>query len=245
MSDPLNPMNPVGPPSGPSPVSPGPVYDESDNSRIYKISLGVGGFLLFVFLILLIVFYVKASRTTEFINQKVAEGKTAKDKEVRDACELEKKDIKENPWTDFKARDEFGAFKFVVPRNWSQYEYFDINANEPYSIYFSPDMVRYDVGTRKNHAALEVVVSKKVYTSEIKELKEKLKFNKDPVTEETINISNFSGSKFTYKDKDLNRRIGVIVLPYRDRALFIKTDDYDQWSEKYYTKFYQSFALTP
>lgn len=239
--DPAGPVNPQGP-AGPSPI-----YEESTNyTRIYQIALGVLGFFLLVALIFIIVYAKKAGRTQEYINKKVEEGKDVKGQEVRDACELEKKDIRENPWTNFSARDDFGAFKFTVPRNWSHYEYFDINANNPYSVYFNPEIVRYDAGQKKNHAALEVTISKKLYTAEIKEIQEEIKRNKDAdKTEEPVDISNFKGTKLTYKDKGLGRRIGVIILPYRDRALFIKTDDYDQWNEKYYDRFYKSFALTP
>ncbi|MEK7447406.1 MAG: hypothetical protein AAB632_01205 [Patescibacteria group bacterium] len=252
MNDPVNPMNPVDPvnpinPPNQNPVSPGPVFEETTNtSRIYQIALGVVGFLLLVALIFVTVYYIKANRTTTYINQKVDESKGIKEKEVREACEIEKTDMRENPWTNFTARSDFGAFSFTVPRNWSQYEHFDINANEPYSIYFSSDMVKYDAGTKKNHAALEVTISKKLYNAEIKAIQDEIKRNKDAnKTEESVNISNFTGTKFTYKDEGLGKKVGVIVLPYRDRVLFIKTDDYDQWNEKYYDKFYKSFAITP
>jgi len=264
MNDPINPRNPVDSmsaglpgspmepanPQGPvNPVNPEPVYGEETNySRIYQIALGVLGLILLVVAIFLIVYIQKANRTDAYINQKVEEGKAVKEEEVRGACELEKKDIRENPWANFTARDEFGAFKFQVPRNWAQYEHFDINDNNPYSVYFSQDIVRYDANNaiKSVHAPLEVIVSKKLYDAEIKAIQDEIKRNKDAnKTEEVVNISNFQGTKLTYIDKDLGRRVGVIILPYRDRALFIKTDDYDKWNEKYYDKFYKSFALTP
>lgn len=249
MNEEINPINPQIPPQGPdNPINPvNPMYEEETNtSMIYKIVLGVLGFLLLVALIFIIVYYKKATKTTAFINQKVEEAKGVKETEVRSACELEKTDIRENPWTNYTARDDFGAFKFVVPRNWSLYEVFDINANNPYSLYFHPEIVSYDTKLRKNHVALEMTISKKLYAAEVKDIQEDIKRNKDTnKTEEAVVISNFTGTKFIYYDKELGRRVGVILLPYRDRALFIKTDDYDKWNEKYYDKFYKSFALTP
>lgn len=249
MNDPVNPMNPIGPVNPPSsgPVSPGPMFEETTNTaRIYQIVLGVVGFFLLVSIIFVIVYYGKANKTTAYIDQKVAEGKGVKEKEMRSACDLEEKEIRENPWANFTAKSDFGAFSFTIPRNWSQYEHFDINANEPYSIYFSPGMVKYDAGLKKNHSALEVSISKRLYAAEVKDIQEEIKKSKDAnKTEEAVVISNFTGTKFTYKDKELNKKIGVILIPYRDRVLFIKTDDYDQWNEKYYDKFYKSFAITP
>jgi len=249
MSDEMNPMNPIGPigPSTPNPVNPGPVYDEgSGKGKIYKIIVGVLGVIALILLILLVVYVMKANKTTASINQKVEEGKAAREKEVKDACEQEKKDIKENPWVSVTSREELGAFKFIVPRSWAQYEHFDINANEPLNLYFNPEMVRYDSNekVKGDHAALEVTVSKKLYAKEVEELKSQLARGFESKTEDSINISNFTGTKFVYKDKNLNRNVGVIIIPYRDRALFIKTDDYDKWGAEYYKKFFESFALT-
>ncbi|MDO8507602.1 MAG: hypothetical protein Q7S53_03465 [bacterium] len=253
-----DPMNPMQPPQGPvDPMNQSfenndpmhPVYEETTHlSKLYKIIIGVMGFVIFVLLILLIIFIVKSNDSQARINAAVEKATEKKEKEIRDACELEKKEIRENPWADFKAREDFGTFKFIVPRNWAYYEHFDINANNPYSLYFNPDMVRYDSNEniRETHAALEVTITKKLYAQEVKDLKEKIKNSKDKsATEETVNISNFTGTKFTYKDKDLGRKVGVIILPYRDRAFFIRTDDYDQWNDKYYDKFFKSFAITP
>lgn len=245
--NPVNPSSPVGPTSPSNPVSPGPMFEEETNyTRIYQIALGVLGFLLLVSLIFVLVYKSNASKIKNNLDSLVAQAVDKKDKENKVSYDQQLKDLKENPWVEYKARDDFGAFKFVVPRSWSQYEYFDINANDPYSLYFNPDTVRYDSGVKQNHAALQVVISKKLYSDQIKEIEQNIKMHLDTgATEETINISNFTGTKFTYQDKDIKRKVGVIVIPYRDRALFIKTDDYDKWNEKYYPKFYKSFALTP
>lgn len=257
MNNPLNPMEQQGPdPMGgnsplnqPNPANPGPIYDEKVNyTRIYQIGLGVLGFLLLVSLIFVIVYYKKAGRSEQYWSGVISEREQVKEKEVRGACDLEKKDLQEKPWASFKARDEFGAFTFTIPRSWSKYEIFDVNDNNPYQLYFSQDVVRYDSNTniKAVHAPFEVIVSKKLYDAEIVALQNDIKRNKDnQKTEEKVNISNFEGTKFTYIDKDLGRRIGVILIPYRDRALYIKTDDYDKWNGEYYDKFWKSFALTP
>lgn len=249
---PGTPMGPVnsqgGLPTGPQNSGQGSIYEDvMDRTRIYQIGLGILGTLLLIFLILFIVFAVKAGRSEGYWNEVISKKIEQRESELTDTCELEKKDIRENPWTNFTGRDDFGAPRFTVPRNWSQYEYFDINANNPYSLYFNPEMVQYDAGDgiKKNHAALEVIISKKVYTAEIKEMQEEIKSNKDVnATEDAINISNFEGMKFVYNNEDLERKVAAIILPYRDRALFIKTDDYDKWNENYYEKFYKSFVLT-
>jgi|GEM_PF-1720604 len=273
MNNPMNPMNPMGPqgpqgPGGPTqgpqnpqePIDPmnqsleqnqaiHPIYEETTKfQKLYKIIIGGMGLIILILTVLLIIFILKANQTEAKISARVEKAVEKKEKEIRDACELEKKEIRENPWMEFQARDDFGTFKFQIPRNWASYEYFDLNNNTPYSIYFNPDLVRYDStdNIRSNHAALEVSITKKMYAQEIKDVREKIKSSKDKnASEETINISNFTGTKFVYKDKDRGKKIGVIVLPYRDRAFFIGTDDYDQWNEKYYNKFWNSFALTP
>jgi len=241
------PMGPIGP-AGPVGVDPMLDGGGDKSKKIYLIALGVTGVLLVVFLVLTIVFVGKANKTTAYIDQKVSEAKDVKEKEARAACDIEEKEIKENPWANFTARDEFGAFKFIVPRNWSQYEHFDINANDPYSLYFSDTMVSYDSAqsVKKVHSPLEVTVSKKLYDAEINDIQNKIKNSKDAnKTEDKVTISNFDGTKFVYNDKDTGKKVGVIIMPYRDRALYIKTDDYEKWNEKYYDKFWKSFALTP
>lgn len=256
INNPLNPMNPdPNQPSDPMNQSLGgnnpinPVYEETTHiPMMYKVILGVMGGVILIGLGLLIVFIMKANDSQERIDAEVNKALEARTEELKNSCELEKKDIRENPWAEFQGRPDFGTFKFTVPRDWAKYEYFDLNANVPYSLYFNPGIVMYDAtqNIRANHSALEVSITKKVYAQEIKDLKEKIKNLKDPnATEETVTISNFSGSKFTYKDKELNRKVGVVILPYRDRAFFIKTDDYDAWNEKYYHPFWNSFALTP
>jgi hypothetical protein len=242
--DPAGPASPQGPVN---PVNPGPIYDGGSNkSKLFFIIIAVLGLLLLVSLIFVFVYAGKASKSEEYWNSIIAGEKQAKAEEVRGACEIEKKDIRENPWESYTARNEFGAFTFTIPRNWSKYERFDMNDNDPYQLYFSQDVVRYDSNTKTIHSPLEVVVSKKLYDAEIKDIQNVIKRNKNAgKTEETVNISNFEGTKFTYIDKELERRVGVIILPYRDRALFIKTDDYDRWNADYYDKFYKSFALTP
>ena len=152
------PIGSVPPPTGPV----GPMNKETNYTRIYQIAVGVVALLLLVALIFIIVYYRKANKTQSYISGVTAQAVDKQSKDDKVSCDQQIKDIRENPWTEYKAKDEFGAFKFIVPRNWSQYEYYDDNANDPYSLYFSPDTVRYDSSARKNHAALEVVVSKRL-----------------------------------------------------------------------------------
>ena len=242
---PSGPVDPTPPPI--NPISPqGPMSEKTNFSRIYQIIIGAVALFLIISLIFAAIYYQKANKTQAYINSVASQAADQKAKDDKVSCDAQIKDIKENPWTEYTARQEFGAFKFIVPRNWSQYEYYDINANDPYSLFFSPDTVRYVSNTRDNHSALQVVVSKRLYSDEISDLEQSIKMNMDTSSsEEKVTISNFTGTKFVYTNKDLQRKVGVIVLPYRDRALMIKTDDYDKWGDKYFTKFYQSFALTP
>lgn len=252
--NPINPMNtgaPINPnPSGPvNPINPGngSVYDDDglDMTRIYQIIIGVLGLIILVLIIFVFVYRGKANKTQSYINSVSTQAANDQSKKDKVSCDTQIKDIRENPWTAYTALDEFGGFTFNIPRNWSQYEQYDDNANDPYLLYFNPGTVHYDSKLRVTHAALEVDISKKLYADEIKEMEDKLKQTKDPFSEDAVKISNFTGTKFVYTDKDLGETVGVIVLPYRDRALFIKTDDYNQWNKDYYTPFYQSFALTP
>lgn len=253
MNENMSPNGPVDPMSqdlgNQNPMN--PVYEESTRlSKLYKVILGVMGFLILVLLITLIVYIGKANDSQARIDSEVKKALEKRENELNSLCEIKIKDVRENPWADFKARDEFGQFKFIAPRNWSKYEYFDLNANDPYTLYFSPDMVQYDSNQniRLTHSALEVAISKKVYSQEINDMKVKMQYQSGDdkeFTEEPVTVSNFTGTKFVYKHKDLGRKIGVIILPYRDRALFIKTDDYDKWNGEYYEKFWKSFALTP
>ncbi len=239
--NPGGPINPM-PPAGPS-------FDSGSSGfgmdKIFKIMTGVLGFLLIILIILVIVYAGKANKTKTYIEGVVKTNVDQKVKAAQDSCEQQKKDLLEKPWKEYKARDEFGAFKFQVPKNWSQYEHFDMSENEPYQLYFNPDTVQFDSSVKKDHAALEVGISKNLYDNEVKDLKSSFGGILNSKTEEKITISNFTGTIFIYKDQDLNRNIGVIMLPYRDRTLFIKTDDYDKWNDQYFSKFYKSFSITP
>lgn len=246
MNEQIDPQDQMGPQM---PINQ-PVYDEStDYSKIYKIALAVLGFFLIAALVATFIFYSKSAQTEDLIQQRIKD-EVIKTQESDDAiCEQEKKDDRENPWMEYIARNTYGAFKFTVPRGWSKYEHFDINANEPLQMYFNPGEVRYDAGVRRDHSALEVIVGKRLYTGELNDLKRTIEnlirkkiTPKDKGT--AIKISGFNGTRFVYYDQDLKMNVGVIILPFRDRVMFIKTSDYDKY-QKYYEKFYKSFVITP
>jgi len=239
MNEDISPQGPI------QPVVPGgPVYEEETNyARIYQIGLVVLGLILLVVVIFTIVFYKKANRTTAYIDDKVATAKTETQTADDAICEQEKTDDRENPWMEYVARNTYGSFKFVVPRGWAKYEHFDVNANEPLRMFFSPDTVRYNSDARDDHAALEVIIGKRMYSGELQELKNRLRTDLGK-KESTLKISGFDSSMFIYYNKDLKKKIAVILVPFRDRTMFIKTADYDKYT-KYYEKFYKSFVITP
>lgn len=220
------------------------MYEEEKKSPIGKIVIVILAVLLAITLILLLLFFQKASTKQDEIDGIVATAVAEKEKEVQTSCEVQKKEIQENPWEEFEARNVFGAFKFEIPRSWARYERFDLDANVPLALYFNPSLVRYDSLTNSNHAALYVEITKTMYSKEIDNLRNKMKGVVAAEGEELdASISGFDGKVFYYKDKDLGKKIAVVVLPYRDRTLLIRTDDYNNFQE-YFKKFSESFVLT-
>lgn len=245
-ANPLGPNGPVGPGNPMDYNSSSPGGGGLNMTRIYQIALGILILIILILIIFVFLYKGKANKTQKYIDNVTAQAVDNKSKEDKSSCDKQIKDMKENPWAEYKALDEYGAFKFQVPKDWSQYEHYDMSGSYPYRLYFNPAPVHYDASNsvHDDHAALEVIISKQQYNDEVKQLESQLAYAADKHTEDDISISNFKGKNFFYKDKDLGKNVGVIILPYRDRALFIKTDDYDQWHD-YFSQFYQSFKLTP
>lgn len=220
------------------------MYEEEKKSPLGKIIIAVLTVLLLVALVLLFIFFQKAGTKQDEIDGIVATAVGVKEKELQAACEVQKKEIQENPWEEFAARDVFGAFKFQIPRSWARYERFDLDANVPLALYFNPSLVRYDSLTNSNHAALYIEITKTMYSKEIDNFRNKMKGIVSAEGEELdASISGFDGKVFYYKDKDLGKKIAVVILPYRDRTLMIRTDDYNNYQD-YFKKFSDSFVLT-
>ena len=213
-------------------------------SLFYKISLGVVSLLFIIVLVLFFVYFQKADRTEEYINSRISEATSIKEDEMVTSCELQKKEIQENPWVSYTAPNMLGAFSYQYPRGWSKHQIFDINAQIPYTSYFNPDMVEYDSSLRNIHAPLEVYVSKNLYSKELDGLEKKAVKSKEKYEISDIKISEFNGRKFYYKDQDLQRFVNVIIIPYRDRTLIIKTDNARDY-QNYFDQFAESFILTP
>lgn len=187
----------------------------------------------------------KANQTEETIKGRVDKAVGVKSDEAKAACEVEKRELVENPWQVYKASPLVGSFSFQFPKSWSRYEEFDLNSSDAsLRVFFNPIAVSMDANLDYIHSALQMDISKSIYSVELKKYRDEAKKSKSKDEETDIKISGFDGKFFRYKDLKIGQYVGVAIIPYRDNTMIIKTDNHDKYKD-YFDKLNTSLIITP
>ncbi|MEI6266490.1 MAG: hypothetical protein WCP14_01195 [bacterium] len=196
--------------------------------RSWQIISAVIGVLLLVAVVFLLIF---GSKISDFNKLKEAEINLNLDKQQK-KLELECQRFKEVVTTTYIADDIFGSFEFSYPKVWSTFVTKAVNSNQKGTMTFrgDPSMIILN-GTDYNNAytaiKIEVIAQKYVdYLSGAEYNLGKLLF-----TESDITVSGIKGKSFVGKPKNRDVTMKFIIVPIRDKTLYIGTDDVDRFSD--------------
>jgi len=129
----------------------------------------------------------------------------------------------------------FGLFEFAYPKVWQTNVTQDTKIKEQLTFLTDPSVIVINKDIEGPYTALRVAVYDEKYVVKLKDLETKNKYAISKLKEEDITISEIVGKKFSGKDPDSGKNIIFVVLPLRDKSLYIGTDDASLYTEHYNT----------
>lgn len=133
------------------------------------------------------------------------------------------------PYKDYTARDFFGAFSFKHPKFYYVFTKDSASDTDQLRIFIDSNPI-VETSGQPFYAPLRVVIRNRSYAEVLKDLENDNQFRSfDKMKEQDATVSGISGKKFTGKpDPNRDPETIFIVLPYRDKTMFIIADDYKQ-----------------
>ncbi len=194
--------------------------------------LTVFGWVLFVAaLIFVILFGLKISNWNDTKAQEISDAISQKQSEMEVLC----RENNEKDTTTYIADEYFGSFEFSYPKVWQTNVTQYLAINEQLVFMADPSIVLIDKDAKGPYPALKVIVYNTKYESKLKELESKNKYAKSRQAEEDASVSGLSGKKFSGKDVDSGKQIIYVILPLRDKTLYIGTTDSSLYADHYNT----------
>ena len=195
---------------------------------IITIVLGV---LLTIALIFTILFGVGLASAGK---QKAAEIKTnltAQSQELNAAFQSEK----EKTIIKYVADEVFGSFEFSYPKIWSTNVKEEIGASTELTFLADPSLIVLNKDVAGPYPALRVEVYQDKYAAKLKDKESGNKNVKNPMTETDVTVSTIKGKKFVGVEEKSGKQFAYIILPLRDKTLYIGTDDLVKFTKNYDT----------
>lgn len=198
---------------------------------LQMIAMVLGG-ILFVSLILLVVFGVQLANSSSAKAKEIQSDLTVQEKKLKADFQAEK----EVNTITYTASDVFGSFQFTYPKVWSTNVAQDTTASEQLVFLADPNLIVQSRQDKGPFTALRVQVYGRSYDSEVKDVRNKLIVGaRVPFKEADIVLSGLKGKKYSGKDDESSKNITFILLPLRDKTLYIGTDDVDKFSKNFDT----------
>jgi hypothetical protein len=151
----------------------------------------------------------------------LSEALSNKEKQLKKDFQAEKERVN----TSFVADEIFGNFEFTYPKIWSTNVKQEQGAIEELVFLADPELINVNKDKPGPYTALRVQVYNQKYDIKLKDLQNKNKNNKAALKEEDATVSGISGKRFIGKDAKTGLNLNYIVLPIRDKTLYIGTDD--------------------
>lgn len=190
------------------------------------------GVLFVVALGFVILFGVKLSGANTQKNDEIKSALTAQSKELNTAFQSEK----EKTTTKYVADEIFGSFEFSYPKVWSTNVTQEVGATEELTFLADPNLItinKEEVGGP--YTALRVRVYQDKYTNKLRDTENSNKNVKNPMKETDVTVSDIKGKKFVGTDEKNGKQFAYIILPLRDKTLYIGTDDLTNFTKNYDT----------
>jgi len=189
------------------------------------------GVLFVVALGFAILFGVKLNGANTQKASEITAALTAQSKELKAAFQTEK----ETTTTKYVSDEVFGSFEFSYPKVWSTNVKQEVGAAQELLFLADPNMIVINKDVAGPYPALRVVVYQSKYASKLRDTENSNKNVTNPMTETEATVSGIAGKKFVGKEAKSGKQFAYIILPLRDKTLFIGTDDLENYSKNYDT----------
>lgn len=187
------------------------------------------GVLFVVALGFVILFGVKLAGAN---NQKASEIKTAlanQSKELNVSFQSEK----EQTTTKYVSDEVFGSFEFSYPKVWSTNVTQEVGAAQELVFLADPNVIVINKEVAGPFPALRVLVYQDKYTRKLTDNENSNKNVKNPMKETDVTVSGIKGKKFIGTEEKSGKQFAYVILPLRDKTLYIGTDDLGNFAKNY------------
>ena len=178
-----------------------------------------------------ILFGVKLNSAAQQKTKEISNSIEAREKELKAIFQSEKEETVIN----YIADEVFGAFEFSYPKVWSTNVEQEVGAAKELVFMADPNMIVINKEVPGPYPALRVVVFQEKYANKLKDTENSNKNVKSPMTEEDATVSELSGKRFTGVEVKSGKQFSYVILPLRDKTLYIGTDDLSVYSDNYET----------
>lgn len=189
------------------------------------------GVLFVVSLGFVILFAVKLGGANKAKNEEITASLTKQSKELNAAFQSEK----EKTTTKYVADEVFGSFEFSYPKVWSTNVKQEVGASQELVFLADPKMIVLNKEVPGPFPALRVLVYQDKYANKLKDTENSNKNVKSPMVETDVTVSGIAGKKFTGIEAKSGKKFAYVILPLRDKTLYIGTDDSDAFIKNYDT----------
>jgi len=189
------------------------------------------GVLFVVALGFVILFGVKLSSSNKQRNSDISSAVATSEKTLKAAFQTEK----EITTTKYVADDVFGSFEFSYPKVWSTNVAEEIGASEELVFLADPNMIVVNKDEKGPFPALRIIVFQDKYAGKLTDTENSNKNVTNPMKESDVTVSGIKGKKFTGTNEESGKQFAYVILPLRDKTLYIGTDDSASFTKNYET----------
>ncbi len=189
------------------------------------------GSLFLISIIFVVLFGVKLASANQQKADEIKSNLSAQQTELNAAFQAQL----EKTTTKYVADEVFGSFEFSYPKVWSTNVNQEVGAATELTFLADPNLIVLNKDVAGPYPALRVEVFQEKYASKLTDTENSNKNVKNPMTEADVTVSTIKGKKFVGTDDKSGKQFAYIILPLRDKTLYIGTDDLTKYSKNYDT----------
>lgn len=189
------------------------------------------GVLFVIALGFVVLFGIKLAGANKAKATEISAAMTAQAKEIKAENQAEK----ERTTIKYIADEVFGSFEFAYPKVWSTNVEQTVGSSTELTFLADPNMIVINKDVPGPYPALRVVVYQDKYVQKLKDIESSNKGVKSPMTETDATVSGIKGKKFVGTEEKSGKQFAYVILPLRDKTLYIGTDDLTNFSKNFDT----------
>lgn len=210
------------------------------NQRILAIITIVLGVLLLISLVFLVLFGLRLADASKVKESEIKSNLTKQETQLKSDFQKER----ETTLARYIAAEIFGSFSFDYPKVWSTSIKQEQGAREELIFLADPNLIVFDKKLNGPFTALRVEVYGDNYETMVRDMRSKyVSRTVSPYKEEDATVSGVKGKKYTGKNVESKKSVSFVILPLRDKTLFIGSDDSDNYS-KHLDTIIKSFEIS-